>query len=596
MRTFSIIIISSLLLMANQCSKIKMTPDPEPEQDVETSVIPLAENTIYTYALSNSLTPGCYDECVAASTLQGILNRQGPVMYLHGANTNKTSRWIEMFSKPGGWLEGRQQVKLESFGELLRLGKNVLKGVIIYDPDVPATINVATTMAGVEDGIVFSPEQAEKYAAEYGLAILHDFRGQFDGSLSGSAKNDAYRWAIDNYLDKGLCSTTQSFLYEDSRYNRPVGNLEYTYCRDFAVKERGFVFDLSPWEDEAPRDDASQPLGTDKATYIRILESYLRQTAGQHMTCLNGFFSKEKYSEIDGLGGAHGQVATEWESVWIASPYNVYMDTGPGEVYNMSFHSNAPFKPMKQGRPQLGEPQDGKTYLLFQLADYDGAGPLWEYMFNGIWNDDNRGSIPVVWGINPNLIDKLPDIMQYIWSTKTDADWFGADASCAGYINPNRIQPQYLPLFVEHNKKYYDLCDISLSPMVLDQNQPSEAVKNAFMEFSPDGLATIVMNYHGGGSAPVNHVWNGTMPVFNLNNSVCGMGNQPEELAAGISKVIPKSSGTTPRYYMFRVIWVGPGKIINAVNQLRTLRPDLDIEVLDPYNFFHYFKTTYNQQ
>jgi hypothetical protein len=47
---------------------------------------------------------------------------------------------------------------------------------------------------------------------------------------------------------------------------------------------------------------------------------------------------------------------------------------------------------------------------------------------------------------------------------------------------------------------------------------------------------------------------------------------------------------------MFRVIWVGPGKIINAVNQLRTLRPDLDIEVLDPYNFFHYFKTTYNQQ
>ena len=46
---------------------------------------------------------------------------------------------------------------------------------------------------------------------------------------------------------------------------------------------------------------------------------------------------------------------------------------------------------------------------------------------------------------------------------------------------------------------------------------------------------------------------------------------------------------------MFRVIWVGPGKIINAVNQLRTLRPDLDIEVLDPYNFFHYFKTTYNQ-
>ena len=30
-------------------------------------------------------------------------------------------------------------------------------------------------------------------------------------------------------------------------------------------------------------------------------------------------------------------------------------------------------------------------------------------------------------------------------------------------------------------------------------------------------------------------------------------------------------------------------------NTLRTLRPDLDLEVLDPYNFFHYFKITSNQ-
>ena len=189
--------------------------------------------------------------------------------------------------------------------------------------------------------------------------------------------------------------------------------------------------------------------------------------------------------------------------------------------------------------------------------------------------------------------------MQYIWSTKTDADWFGADASCAGYINPNRIQEQYLPLFVEHNKKYYEQCDITISPMVLDQDRPTDAVKDAFMEFSPDGFATIVMGYRGSGRWPANHVWKDTMPVICLNNSVCGMGDvrrhAGEELAAGVSKVISKTSDPTPRYYMFRVIWVGPGKIISAVNQLRTLRPDLDIEVLDPYNFFHYFKTTYNQ-
>ena len=376
MKTISRLLLPVLVLSALGCERIKMTPDLEPEQPVDASPIPLAENTIYTYALSNSLTPGCYDECVAASTLQGIFNRQGPVVYLYGANTNKTTKWIDLFSKPGYWLEGREQVRLETFGDLLRLGKNVIKGVIIYDPDVPATLNVATTMAGVEDGIVFSPAQAEKYVEPYGLTVLHDFRGQFDGSVSGSAKNDAYRWAIDHYLDKGLCSTTQSFLYEDSRFNRPVGNLEYAYCRDFPVKERGFVFDLSPWDDEAPRDDPAQPVGTDHETYVRILESYLRQTTGREMTCLNGFFSKGKYAEIAGLAGKHGQVATEWETVWMASPYNIYMDTGPSDVYNLSFHSNAPFRPMKQGRPELGEPSPGKTYLLFQMADYDGSGGL----------------------------------------------------------------------------------------------------------------------------------------------------------------------------------------------------------------------------
>ena len=129
MKSISRIILASLVVLALGCVKIRMTPDPEPELPVDATPIPIEDNTIYTYNLSNSHTPGCYDECVAASTLQGLLNRQGPVVYLYGANTNKTTIWIDMFSKPGNWLEGKQKVHLETFGDLLRLGKNLIKSI-----------------------------------------------------------------------------------------------------------------------------------------------------------------------------------------------------------------------------------------------------------------------------------------------------------------------------------------------------------------------------------------------------------------------------------------------------------------------------------
>lgn len=40
---------------------------------------------------------------------------------------------------------------------------------------------------------------------------------------------------------------------------------------DYFVAKRGFFWDLSPWADEAPIDDPTQPLGTDLTTLQAIL-------------------------------------------------------------------------------------------------------------------------------------------------------------------------------------------------------------------------------------------------------------------------------------------------------------------------------------
>ena len=125
-------------------------------------------------------------------------------------------------SRDHRWLEGRKLRPVADLSTLVQLAGRRLKGAVIWDPAVPATINVATTCAGVRDAIVLSPELADRYLAAWHLPVILDLRGKFDGHETGSAKNDAYRWAVREY--QGLCSAHRFFcLFEDAfvaRYER----------------------------------------------------------------------------------------------------------------------------------------------------------------------------------------------------------------------------------------------------------------------------------------------------------------------------------------------------------------------------------------
>ena len=78
-----------------------------------------------------------------------------------------------------------------------------------------------------------------------------------------------YRWAIREYLAKGRCSSHWLCLFEDPFSTRGPGNIGYVLTRDWALKNRAFVFDLSPWGDEKPQDDPDQRLGLDLETYLQ---------------------------------------------------------------------------------------------------------------------------------------------------------------------------------------------------------------------------------------------------------------------------------------------------------------------------------------
>jgi hypothetical protein len=542
---------------------------------------------IYVYELVDPpVDADDYDEIAALVSMQGLINRRAPVLYINNDHYGRPKYWMEILSRDGRWLEGMPRKIISDLDDVYRLAADKVKGAVIWDPDVPASFNVATTIAGVEDAVIFSPTMAEKYLQKWRLTVVKDLRGMFTGAETGSKKNDAYRWAIREYVDAGKCSPHLLCLYTDPFHDRNTGQIAYSIVRDWAVKNRAFTYDLSPWGDEIPGDDPDQPLGTDLATYHLLLEATFNQSAGKQMTEVAGFFNFQKYSNMPGHPSRHDPVPTEWETVYLISPYNCYQNTATEFCYNQSFHGHAPRKRLRQQRPTRRHRVENKAYIAILMADYDSAYPLYHFLPKH-WQDPLRGELPLAWGVNPNLLETYPDLISYFYETASTQDFFVADASAAGYMNPNRIRPQYLPLFIKHNKSFYEEADMTISGMVLDWDQPRDDVKDAFTCFSPDGYATIVSDFHGGnGKPPRPHVWKG-MPIVTLR---AADPNSPAYTAGEIYKAVKQRQKDEPGFYLFRCVWVSPTQVKNSLDLFARQHPEESFELVDLYTFFDLFK------
>ena len=596
----------TLLFFLGCCGSICLAGNPTLQiEDRTTMKEGDSEQALYVYELDAKGTAASYDEAMAVACLQGIVNRDKPRLYVLSSVNARPRYWLDILTSPlppfkgglrsceGNWLANRKRVAIAGLDALVKLAGDGLKGAVIWDPEVPATINVATTIAGVKSGVVLSPELAGQCLPKWNLPVIEDLRGRFSGAESGSKKNDAYRWAIREYLAKGLCSSHLLCLFEDAGTSRTAGSIGYVVTRDWAVRNRAFVFDLSPWGDEIPKDDPNQPLGTDLETYRMILSETLKQSAGKQMTEMTGFFAFWKYSNVEGHASKHEPVPTEWETVYLISPYNCYQNTISSDCYNQSLHSQAPFMRLKQRRPEPMDLARDKTYVCILMADYDSATPLYDFLPK-LWEDPNRGKIPLAWGINPNLIETYPDIITHFYKTATGKDHFTSDASAAGYFNPNRVDPRYLPLFVKHNKRFFRDTDMTIAPMVLDWDEPTPAVKDAFAKFAHDGYATIIMDLHGnGGKTPKPQVWKG-MPVMELINNTCNFAS-PKQTSDAMYEAIMDRGNTKPGFYFFRIVWTPPSAILDSLSVFRKEHPEIDIQVVDPYNFFALFKKHWQQ-
>ncbi|MBN1772055.1 MAG: hypothetical protein JXB32_12375 [Deltaproteobacteria bacterium] len=295
-----------------------------------------------------------HDLALFATSVQGLVNRDAPRLFLDAMDHDTV--WWSRLTAPGQRLAGATPVEVMTAEELYETFRCGLRGLVLWDPAVPATLNVATSVAGAEDVALVRRDLAPGSLHQRLLAlpeppaVVVDLTGLFTGSgtipdttraSSGSAKCDAYLWLLERYVRPGrVASGHAGYMIDAWWLDHPMGaNATQTFNRDFVIARRGVVFDLSNWGDERPIDDPGQPLGTDRATLLELLRGLYDLHGGAGITQVSGFTPWAwKYTNFGEAGGRHEPVATEWDLARILSAYNALID---GDALGMTTMANA---------------------------------------------------------------------------------------------------------------------------------------------------------------------------------------------------------------------------------------------------------------
>ncbi len=481
-----------------------------------------------------------YDEVLLATCLQGLANRKEPQVFVR-YNAAPDDFWFQKMTEPGGWMSGRKVERVGSVRELLAKFPKTFKGLIVWDERVPATSNVGATVAGVEGllAVRFDPAEGSLYReltsgaaplrvvrkllAEDGSPLFTG-KGMIAGTArpsTGSAKNDAYLWLLENYIRPGKTNPQILGYYLDGFWltcwtggglqNHTVNNL------DILIANRGATIDLNVWEDEATVDDPAQAPGTDLKTLREILLACANNTRRKEMIAVYGFPPwAYKYTDFKSpywaAKGKHGGVPTEWKFAEVMTAYNAYMDAdalGYSSFPNASFYQHYPVPTVvKQDATPTRErlikdgvlDADGHllpvNYYAFYQGDFDAA--AWVYWhFPKVLSDPARGTLPLTWAINPSLAQRFPFGMHYLRKNSAPHEVFVA-GEASGYLNPANLQsprpepglPDALDIWVAHNLKWYRQWDLSVTGFSIDGNTApmSDRCFAAYQKFSPGGI------------------------------------------------------------------------------------------------------------
>jgi len=602
--------------------------------------------TIYTYDMTpvRDYDPSKADqrnnawaELHAVAALQGLVNRRTAKLYVTFVTNRADSPgnidqfWLSLMHSGDGWIAHNPLEPVGSLEDLVQKFRSDFQGVVLYDLNVPATSNVASTVAGCDNLLPVAYDTTPGSVYERVVAggpqlpvkvrlINEDGSSMFTGAQTGSAKCDAYLWAKEQYLDTGKCDPSLLAFYPD--YWCLSGGLKHDtvpYERyaltnhDYFIARRAFFFDLSPWADERPQDDPHQPLGVDYRTLRTILQSANKRIErnaelggdiNPPMIHVGGFVPWAwKYTDI-AKGSTHGGVAAEWRFAAIISCFNGYMDADAlaiNAMANASFFSHYPLKTTyPQKLPGLDDwirkgylTKSGRvlpwTFVTFYSGDYDSAAWIYQKLPT-LWTDPVRGTIPIGWAFNPNLADRFPLGFDWVRRTASTSDYFLAGDSGAGYINPGYLDgnrtfsglPSGLGRWEAHCAADYKKFDISMTGFIIDGDAPPSSPETlaAYSRFSPDGIVVHKL------ATPYGLIPNSTTPCIKMEDTLPAP-DKDDKAFKIVQRKVDADQGSGPHFHIFRTILWSPSQDAKFYQHIETLG---NVVVVDPYTFMAILK------
>ena len=331
-----------------------------------------------------------YDRRMALLCLQGLVNRDRPLLY---ALLDKTDRqWLDWMKKRG-WVES--EVDVADPMTLIARYRDKIKGVVVYDPRLASSKNVAMMIASLKDGLVVSP----RLARELGLPVLEDLRGRWKTNA------EAYQWAFDALWPQ-LNHFMMACLYPENAEG----------LRDYLYQQRVFTFWIT-----GPIDGALP--GGDPTAEVRVMEKVLAEAPAN--IPMMGF----PWAGDDvGIGEGGG--------VRLFAQYGKFL-VGAVGVGNLSVHSGYSVPEFKQRRTPVPELQADKVYLTWLMSDGDNLPVLSRGNFPQLWSDPARGRLPIAWSLSPCAALMIPAVVDYYYASATPNDSFVGAVSGVGYTYPD---------------------------------------------------------------------------------------------------------------------------------------------------------------
>ena len=311
------------------------------------------------------------------TSLKGIVNMTQPRIFSYEGDASAEGAYTWMQSLGVKWIETTYN------WSLITKYKNEISGLIVYDPKQIHTVNLATMLAKGKKALIASPSLLLKLtSAPYNFPVLADLRNQFTTKLQVyQTLYDTYWPNIDHRLLIGLDPTVHK-----------------ASLREYAVALGAAVVWLDP------------RIAAENALLIKFLTS---MPAGSN--CM-GWWPEE---------GSGVTKASNYGIATIASDFST----------NLTFHSGMPrtinIKPMPS-KPTL----ENKIYVAFVLSDGDNLQYV-EHLLRKLWNNPDRGKVPMGWTMSPAMVDAMPGALNYYHKTSTVNDNLISGPSGYGYVYPN---------------------------------------------------------------------------------------------------------------------------------------------------------------